>query len=116
MRVITPVHMSKEDSSLGTLYAYRPVKQVGVNVNANTGAYTEPGFDEIIWNPSPTAVISGHEAYIIQQALVGNSGSAGQGRWGVCYTCREEYPLANMSIIGGRTYCSEFGCAEEAQS
>jgi hypothetical protein len=111
MRTHRTVAITRTNQDTGiTETAWRPP------ISTDPFASRDPALADIVWVPDGDPDPGGLIRYEITEALVGTSGQAGQGQWGVCYTCREEYPLAEMALINGRYYCFENGDAEEAKS
>lgn len=75
-----------------------------------------PLLPDSVWVPVDMAPPPGYELVTVTLSLRGQKTGGNRGRWGVCYTCQEEYPLSEMTKIGGRWYCHRNRCAEEQQS
>ena len=70
--------------------------------------------DDVLWLPYGTQAPEGYEPWMMYMSVVGQTKSGDrQGRWGVCYTCLEEFPLTQMTKIKGHWYCSKNGCKED---
>jgi len=67
------------------------------------------------WTTSATAP-SGYVAWLMNESLYGTNKSAGVGRWALCPTCQEEFPISEMVLVKGRFYCTKNGDAEEQLS
>jgi len=88
---------------------------------------TTAGVTEYGWRPNtdtgwePTAVVwtanqvapAGYVAWNVNESAFGTSKSAGFGRWAVCPTCLEEFPIAEMIKVRGKYYCTKYRDYEE---
>lgn len=75
-----------------------------------------PLLPDAVWVPIGHPPPPGYEAVVVTLSHRGTKSAAGKGRWGICQTCLEEYPLSEMAKIGGKWYCHRNKCAEEMQS
>ena len=69
--------------------------------------------DPVLWLPLGTNPPTGYEAWYMNCSLVGTKPGDKKGRWGVCYTCLEEFPQSELTKIKGHWYCEKNGCKED---
>lgn len=70
-------------------------------------------YDDVVWLPDGTGDPADFEKWMMYASLVGTKPGANRGRWGVCRTCQEEFPISQMVKIKGQWYCSKNGCQED---
>lgn len=69
--------------------------------------------DLVLWLPENTTGPTGYERWYMNQSIVGTKSGDTKGRWGVCYTCLEEFPTSELVKIKGHWYCSKNKCKED---
>ena len=69
--------------------------------------------DLVLWLPEDTVGPAGYERWYMNQSFVGTKSGDTKGRWGVCYTCLEEFPTSELVKIKGHWYCSKNKCKED---
>jgi hypothetical protein len=89
--------------SNGTLeYGWRPA----------TDTTGDPSVE--LWTTT-TAIPVGYVAWTINQSAFGTTRSSGFGRWAICPTCLEEFPIQEMVNVRGKYYCTKYNDYEEQQ-
>lgn len=70
---------------------------------------TDTGWDPtaVIWT-NTQSVPTGYVAWLVYESAFGTKKSAGFGRWAVCPTCLEEFPIAEMVKVRGKYYCTKY--------
>jgi len=86
-----------------TEYAWRPASE------------TEGDPVVIVWTPTEIAPTD-FVPWTMNSSFYGTNKAAGVGRWAVCPTCQEEFPISEMVLVSGRYYCTKNGDAKEKQS
>jgi hypothetical protein len=69
----------------------------------------------VVWTTVATAPAN-YKAWVMNESLYGTTRGAGSGRWAVCPTCLQEFPISEMILVNNRYYCTRNRDAEELQS
>lgn len=69
--------------------------------------------DDVLWLPAGTVGPTGYERWYMYTSIVGTKSGTSKGRWGVCWTCLEEFPLSELTKIKGHYYCTKNRCKED---
>lgn len=101
--------------------AQRRLEQVTRNNNGVQEWGWRPATDSegdpslVLWTTSALPPVD-YVAWVMNVSFYGTTRGEGSGRWAVCPTCQEEFPINEMVMVNGRYYCTRNGDAEEQQS